>query len=145
MAERKLNYTLLQHKIDRGLIVKAPSLQRLFIDAALCVTDSRLSLDLVQETHKHQLNKKADNFEKLMVAWLDGILDLFTEKNFLCKRIVFDFFNGKEIKATLHGEDYVPTRHGYVIPLKATRKNTLQIQEESSTDSLFSLKIFFEG
>lgn len=144
MPERKIVYESLEHKADSGFLVKAPSLERLYIDAALALTDQLVELGTIQDTVKHTAAVTADDKESLMVKWLNEILFLFEKNKFLCKRIVFTKFDGKNIQASLHGDTYSPIRHGHVSEIKAVTYHQLQIGDLDHPDLHFFAKIFLD-
>lgn len=112
MPERKITYDRFQEQDRNGILVKAPSWERLYIDAALALTDVIGRLDAVDVVDKERLTASGKNTAELMLNWLNEILKLFREKKFLARRIVFEKFDGKTITATLSGESHKPLRHG---------------------------------
>lgn len=129
MPERRVAYQVLSQGQLSGLSVKAPSIQRLFIDAALALNDFRVSLDLVKDTTKLELSVKGDTLPNLMLAWLNEVAGLFETKHFLAYRIVFTQFDGKKLSATLTGETYESARHGYARPFNKIQSTPFQMGE----------------
>ena len=145
MPERRVSYQKLNRNAEDAFSVEAPSLQRLYIDAALALTDMRVALDLVDDLTKLQLTAAGATREKLLLAWLNGILGLFAKENFSPKRIVFDKFDGKEIKATLHGQKYDPLRHGSVSTELTVSSSQLEIGEKAVPEPHYFAKVFLEN
>ena len=141
MAERKLTYESLHHKAEGGFLVKAPSLERLYIDAALALTDQWVKLDLILEDHKRALTVKGATREILMVAWLNELMQLFVNHRFISKRITFQKFDGKEIHASLFGEVYTPLKHGTVLRFKAVTEPQVQLGEIHAAELQFFARI----
>jgi SHS2 domain-containing protein len=144
MPERKLVYHSLEHKSNSGFSVEAPSLQRLYIDAASALTDLMVKLDLIAEIEKRTLTVEAATQDQLMVKWLNEILFLFEKEKFLSKRIVFNHFDGKKISASLFGEMYRPTHHGHVSEIKAVTYHQLELGMRSEPEHVFYAKIFLD-
>jgi SHS2 domain-containing protein len=144
MPERKIEYQVLEHKADTGFLVKAPFLQRLYIDAALALTDMRVQLDRIQEGERQAIQVTAENRERLLVAWLTEILILFERDRFLARRIVFDAFDGKSIRATLWGQSYDPLRHGKVSEIKAVTYHQLEIGDRAIPEPHFYARVFLD-
>ncbi|NBX67944.1 MAG: archease [Proteobacteria bacterium] len=144
MPERKLSYQPLDHKSDTGFSIEAPSLQRLYIDAASALTDLMVKLDLIEENEKRTISVEAPNKEQLLVKWLNEILFLFEKDKFLSKKIVFDFFDGKKITASLFGEFYQPVRHGHVSEIKAVTFHQLELGMRSEPEHSFFAKVFLD-
>lgn len=143
MPERKISYQLLEQKADSGFLVKAPSWQRLYIDAGLSLADILVKQDLVNGAERRQVKVSAENRESLLIAWLEEILTLFHTQQFLVKRIVFDQFDGKQIAATLWGEEYVPTRHGSAAEIETITSKNLQLGDSPGEASEICARIFF--
>jgi len=144
MPERKLSYQSLDHKSDSGFYVEAPSLQRLFIDSASALTDLMVKLDLIAEKEKKTITIEAADKEQLLVKWLNEILFLFEKEKFLSKKIVFNFFDGKKINASLFGELYQPVKHGHVSEIKAVTYHQLELGMRSEPEHVFYAKVFLD-
>ena len=63
MPERIVEYQRLEQKAGTGFLVMAPSWQRLYSDAALCLTDLRVKLDRIDQ-------EKASFHRKVRQAFL---------------------------------------------------------------------------
>jgi SHS2 domain-containing protein len=144
MPERKLSYQSLEHKSDSGFSVEAPSLQRLYIDAAAALTDLMVKLDQISEIEKKSVTVEAETKEQLLVNWLNEVLFLFEKEKFISKRIVFSHFDGKKISASLFGETYQPVKHGHVSEIKAVTYHQLELGMRSEPDHLFYAKVFLD-
>lgn len=144
MPERKIEYQRLEHKADTGFLVKAPSWQRVFTDAALCLTDLRVQLDRISDGEKKTVRVQAEDKERLMVKWLTEVLFLFEKEKFLPKRVVFTAFDGRSIQATLWGESYNPLRHGSVSEIKAVTYHQLELGEVPGGEPLFFARVFLD-
>ncbi len=144
MPERKIEYQKLEHKADMGFLVKAPSWQRLYTDAALSLTDIRVRLDRITDTEKRTVEVVSDDKEGLMVKWLTEVLFVFEKDRFLAKRVVITKFDGKSISATLWGEFYNPLRHGTVSEIKAVTHHQLQLGELPGVEPTFFARIFLD-
>lgn len=130
MPEQKIEYELLEHKADTGFLVVAPSWEQLYVHAALALTDMLVRLDHIREKEKKTLSVKAANKESLLVNWLNEILFLFEKERFLAHRILFEKFDGSEIRAALWGEIYDPARHGHFSEVKAVTYHQLELGED---------------
>lgn len=144
MPERSIEYQVLEHKADTGFLVKAPSLQRLYIDAALALTDMRVKLDRITDHEKQTVSVTADTRERLLVGWLNEILFLFERHQFLVRRLVFDTFDGKQIRATLWGQKYDPLRHGSLSEIKAVTYHQLKIGDVERPEPHFFAQVFLD-
>ena len=67
---------------------------------------------------------------------------LFEKEKFLCKRIVFNLFDGKSISATVMGEAYQPLKHGFISELKPLTIDKLELGEVSELETGFYAQVF---
>ena len=144
MPERRIEYQTLEHKADTGFQVTAPSLERLYIDAGLALTDLMVKLEQIQTVEKRSVAVKADNRDQLMVKWLSEILFLFEREKLLVRRIVFNKFDGKSIEATVFGERYEPIRHGHVSEIKAVTYHQLEVGDRPLPEPHFFARVFLD-
>lgn len=135
-------YQRLEHIADTGFYVTAPSLERLYVNAALSLTDHFVPVGKLTSALSKKVSVEAENRERLLVNWLNEILFLFEKEKFLAGRIVCDFFDGKSLKATLWGESYDKIRHGKVSEIKAVTYHQLEIG--STPDNQFFARIFLD-
>lgn len=112
MPERKIQYEPLSPQKDVGFLLSAPSYERLFIDAALALTDFRFRLELIETSERIQIEVKGKNLTDLMAEWLSAVFHMSKDNHFIPRRIVFEKFDGTSLKASLHGEKHSALKHG---------------------------------
>jgi len=144
MGERQISYQRLEHKSDTGFLVRAPSLARLYVDAALALTDHLARLNTISDETRNQISLTAADKESLLVNWLNEVLYLFEQRKFLSKRIVLDQFDGKKISATLWGSDYNPIKHGHASEIKAVTYHQLELGYVEKPEPHFFARIFLD-
>jgi SHS2 domain-containing protein len=143
MPERRIDYEKLQRKADTGISVKAPSLERLYVNAGLALTDLMARLESIDEKERRQVKVSSESPPKLLTKWLNEIIRLFKEDKFVARRIVFDKFDGKTIQATLRGEAHDPLRHGLAIELKPIAVHQLELGDSPVPEPHFYVRIFW--
>ena len=141
MAERCLEYQSLKHQAQAGFHIQAPSLERLYIDSALAMTDQWVKLNLLDSVKTFKVSLQGETKEALMLNWLNQVLTLFSEEKFLAKRIYFSRFDGKQFEATLMGDTYNPIRHGHAIGWKALQSEQLQLGLLEDGEQLFFVRV----
>lgn len=139
---KDLDYRSLPHTADDGFEVHAPSLERLYIHAALALTDIRVPLKCIEEKLRRSVKVESFDTDTLMVRWLNEVLYLFDVERFLPHRIFFEKFDGNCLEATLIGESYDPSRHGSISEIKAVTYHQLELGSER--DSGYFAKIFID-
>lgn len=141
MPERVVSYQVLNQQTASGFWLTAPSLERLYIDGALALTDFLVSLDRIQVGETRQIQVEGANRDQLMANWLCELLSLFENEKYLCRRVVFKKFDGKRIEATLFGERFESIRHGGSPYLKSLFPQEIQVSAQMDPEPLFSLKM----
>ena len=144
MKTPTIDYAPIRHQADFGFRLEAPSLQRLYVHAALALTDMRAPLRTIQEKEKRTVELEGESHKDLMVRWLNGILNLYKDEKFLCCNIVFTVFDGKKIVATCWGEPQDSIRHGSFSPIKSVNEDKSEMGESSEADFHFYAKIFLQ-
>ena len=127
MPEPKLTYTQLDRSAHKAFLIESPSLERLYINSALALTDQLVKLELIQDHVKRTIAAESDTRLELMVLWLNQIIVAFELDNFLSRRIVFSQFDGKTINATCFGQHYSAIQHGHVDKLKQLTNAQLEV------------------
>lgn len=136
-------YRKLEHQADVGFIVRAPTWQRLFADAALVVTDLQVPLKDVEEREKRTVRVSAPNREELLVRWINALLALVSTERFLPRRVVPERFSFQEISATLHGEIADPIRHGHWSEIKPATYHQILLEDDPAGG--FRARVFLDG
>ena len=142
MPEARIEYQVLEHTADTGFLVSAPSWERLYINAALSMTDIMVKLQHIHTVEKRVIKVSAETKESLMIQWLNEVLYLFGKEKFLARRIVFNRFDGKQIEAQMNGEFYNPVRHGAFSEIKAAMFDQLQLGECALPEPHFEARVF---
>lgn len=141
MPEPKIVYEKIEFRGQRGLFVRAPSWERLYINTALALVDHLVGITRIESEARQAVSLSAKDLPNLMEKWMTTICRLMTEGRFVPRRIVFEKFDGKSIGAVIHGEAYDPIRHGLIEEISVAKDPELALGEGSDSD--FFVKIFF--
>ncbi len=144
MRERRVSYQTLTQGHLVGLCVSAPSLQRLFTDAGLAFSDHRVSLDLVKESVNQTVKVEGNTLAELFLNWIGKLTELYDQQGYLPYRIVFTAFDGKKIQASLSGEKYEPTRHGFARVCTGLVADSFEIEESKGHEGAFEVRFFWK-
>lgn len=143
MAERKVEYQKIQRGKAVGIRVEAPSLQRVFLDAALAFFD-RLSTGSRQapdESKRHRVEITATDSKTLLGLWGTAIRNLYVVEKFVATRAVFEKFDGKTLVAVLHGAPYTSMLHGALLPVGDVEQDRVVLSTDGPTDCMFSAEL----
>jgi SHS2 domain-containing protein len=113
-----------------GFLVEAPSMQRLFIQSGIALTQHLVTIAEFQEAEKKTLTVQAESPAALMNAWLAKIVELFETEHFGSQRIIFEVFDGTQIKAVLWGETYEAIKHGTKTGVSGTHCDDIVILDD---------------
>jgi len=72
-----LNYQIIDHTADLGIVVKGVDVEDVFIRAAYAMTDLMVKADISEKEAKRNVSVEGEDFADLMVRWLSEILYLF--------------------------------------------------------------------
>ncbi len=135
------NYQVLEHTADIGIRVKSPSLEGLFKNAGLAITDlsAEKQKNLYPEKHKIIIMQKADNAEELFVNWLNELLSVSATEGLIFEDIKINQINEKFVDAIAIGSD----RRNYKtnIEIKAATYHQLKVQK---TNSYWQAEVIFD-
>jgi SHS2 domain-containing protein len=145
MPEAKILYDKIEWKAQHGLLVRAPSWERLYINAALALVDSLIGISRVEIQSRKSIDVSAKDQHQLMAAWISAVCSLLTEDRFVPRRIVFEKFDGKKIAAAIHGEAHDRIRHGWVDGITMAEDPVLETGDSSEADgTVFYVKMYFK-
>ena len=124
-----MTYELFEHTADVGLRVRAPSLDRLFADAALGLFSMVIpNLDAVRTLIEKQIEATEDAYDYLLFDWLNELLYIFETEH-----LVFVDFDVQiqeyELRARCRGEPLATERHGEGMELKAITYHGLKVEQ----------------
>ena len=110
MNHTDLNYQVIDHTADLGILVKAPDVKDLFVDAAYAMTDLMVKGDISKKGTERELLVEGEDFPDLMVRWLSEILYLFDGEHILVSAIEIQSISPIQLQSTL---TVVPLKRGH--------------------------------
>ena len=134
-------YEQFPHTADIGVRVYGSSLAELFENAAFAMFDVIADLEGMKGDTVESFSLEAQNYEELLVAWLDELL-----YNFYTKSLIFFKFEVKElgehrIKARAFGRPIGANRNRLKTEIKAATYSDLKIKK---TDEGYEVEIIFD-
>jgi SHS2 domain-containing protein len=125
-------FSFFDHTGDIGVDLRAVSLEQLFADAALAITEILTDPALVVSRVSVEVSLSSPEIELLMVDWLNELLYLFETQALLVRsaRVTLGR-KGEEhrLNATIEGEPFDPGRHPIKVTLKAVTYHALEVVE----------------
>jgi SHS2 domain-containing protein len=128
MNHTDLNYQVINHTADLGILVKAPGVKDLFVDAAYAMTDLMVKWDISKKGTERELLVEGEDFPDLMVRWLSEILYLFDGEHILVSAIEIQSISPIRLQSTL---TVVPLKRGHheiLREIKAVTYHQISVQ-----------------
>jgi SHS2 domain-containing protein len=134
-------YTIFEHTADVGIEVRAETLERLFTNSALAMSDIMFEKCPSGTTETRLVLVLGTNPEELLIAWLNELLYIYN-----VERLVFSEFSDVELTESTfmtraHGERFDPDRHRVEMEIKAATYHGLSIERAGDE---FAARIIFD-
>ncbi|UCG63997.1 MAG: archease [Deltaproteobacteria bacterium] len=110
MNATDLNYQIIDHTADLGIVVKGVDVEDVFIRAAYAMTDLMVKADISEKGGKRKVLVEGEDFPDLMVRWLSEILYLFDGEHILVSAIEINSISPIRLRSTL---TVVPLKRGH--------------------------------
>lgn len=123
-----VDYVLLDHTADLGVVVRGKDLANLFARAGAVLADVLYEPELIAETETRERLLQGDDPESLLVRWLNDLIVLRETEDFLWRRLDVDLGEDLLLRANLAGEILDPGRHRPKTALKAATYHELRVR-----------------
>ena len=141
MNPTDLNYQIIDHTADLGIVVKGVDVKDVFIRAGYAMTDLMVKADISEKGAKRKVLVEGEDFPDLMVRWLGEILYLFDGEHILVSAIEISSISSIQLQSTL---TVVPLKRGHHEILREIKAVTYhQISVERKNDG-WEARIIFD-
>jgi len=123
-----LNYKIIDHTADLGIVVTGVDVKDVFIRAAYAMTDLMVKADINEKGAKRKVSVEGEDFPDLMVRWLSEILYLFDGEHILVSAIEISSISPIRLQSTL---TVVPLKRGHheiLREIKAVTYHQISVQ-----------------
>jgi SHS2 domain-containing protein len=141
MNSTHLDYQVIDHTADLGIIVKGPDVKSLFIHAARAMTDLMVKGDISKETVIKDVLVEGEDFPDLMVRWLGEILYLFDGENLIVNSIKIKSISPTKLKSILTLTSFEPEHHQVIREIKAVTYHQISVDK---TKDGWQAKVIFD-
>ncbi len=119
---------------DTGLKITAPTLAKLFEEAAIGVTSIMSETGSFREKEVISVDIKSASLEDLLIDWLSEVVYLKDARNFLPVRAEISRLDDKgyHLKGVLHGEKIDRKRHPVKVDIKAVTYYNLRLRKKGN-------------
>jgi len=141
MNSNSLNYKIIDHTADLGIVVNGVDVKDVFIRAGYAMTDLMVKADINEKGAKRKVLVEGEDFPDLMVRWLSEILYLFDGEHILVSAIEISSISPIRLQSIL---TVVPLKRGHHEMLREIKAVTYhQISVESKNDG-WEARIIFD-
>jgi len=135
------NYEILEHTADIGIRVKSLTLEGLFKNAGLAITDLSAEKQKIQDPEKHKIvvTQKAANAEELFVNWLNELLSASAAEALIFEDIQISQINEQFVDAIAIGTAI--RNYKINLEIKAATYHQLKLQK---TGLLWQAEVIFD-
>jgi len=129
MNSTPLEYQIIDHTADLGIIVKGPDVKSLFILTAQAMTDLMVKGDISEKTVIRDVLVEGEDFPDLMVRWLGEILYLFEGESLIVNSIEINSISPIRLKAKLGLNKFDPEKHEIIREIKAVTYHQISVDK----------------
>jgi len=129
MDFNSLNYQIIDHTADLGIIVDGTDEKNLFIRTAQAMTDLMVEGDITKETVIKDVVIEGEDFPDLMVRWLGEILYLFDGENLIVNSITIKSISPTKLKSTLTLTSFETEHHQVKREIKAVTYHQISVDK----------------
>ena len=122
-----IEYDLLEHTADIGILVAGIDLAEIFAKAALALADLQFDPGKVRGRKQREVRLEDDDRERLLVRWLNELIFIRETEDFLWSAVSVEFAEPGGLRALFEGEPFDETRHAPRTGIKAATYHQLQI------------------
>ena len=134
-------FEIIDHTADVGLVVYGSTRKEVFINAAIGMFSLIVDSGKVSGTQQQEISLDADDYEELLVAWLNELLYLFDAENLIFSQFEISRLNSDSLTAIAYGEKIDLSRHEIKTQIKAATYHQLKLKTE---DEGFSAQIILD-
>ena len=131
MNATDLNYKIINHTADLGIIVRGADAKDLFIRAAYAMMDLMVKADISEKGTRRKVLVEGEDFPDLMVRWLSEILYLFDGEHILVSAIEIRSISPIQLQSTLTVVPLKRGRHEILREIKAVTYHQISVERKN--------------
>ena len=141
MNSTPLEYQIINHTADMGIIVKGPDVRNLFVIAAQAMIDLMVKGDIGEGIATRDIFVEAEDFPDLMVRWLGEILYLFEGESLIVNSIEIKSISPIRLKAKLGLTKFDHQNQEILREIKAVTYHQISVNK---TNDGWEAKVIFD-
>ena len=128
MNSNSLNYKIIDHTADLGIVVEGVDVKDVFIRAGYAMTDLMVKVDINEKGAKRKVLVEGEDFPDLMVRWLGEILYLFDGEHILVSAIEISSISPIRLQSILTVVPLNRGHHEMLREIKAVTYHQISVQ-----------------
>ena len=136
-----LDFEIIEHKADLGVIAYGADLKGLFGNAGRGVFNIIAGDSQILNRVTREIRLRAPGLDSLLVYWLNELIYLVDTENLIFGDFKIVEIKQKSLQALCHGEKIDPSRHSLYGAIKAATYHNLEIKR---TEKGYSARIIFD-
>ena len=140
-----MSHRFFDHTADVGVAIDAASLDALFAEAAVALTETITHRQAVEGVLERRFELVASDLETLLVDWLNELVYVFEVDRQLFAEAavrVAAAAGGRRLTAIARGEVWDPERHPVTVLVKAVTHHGLEVT--GRPDGTWSARVLFD-
>jgi len=134
-------FEILEHTADIGFRATGETLEELFQNAALALQSVAVDISAVEARNPYPIAAAGEDYESLLVAWLNEVLYYLDGERVLLRRFDIDPISPERITAKGWGEPWDPERHPAKVVVKGVTYHQLSVKREGG---LWTARVFLD-
>lgn len=128
----EIKFQPLEHPSDVGIIAFGKNTKELFENSAFGMFSLMADLSRVEKQQEIIVKAEGDNYDSLLVNWLNELIFYQDSKKILLKEFIIKNLSKNSLEGTVSGEKINMDKHFIYRPIKAATYNQLQIDENQA-------------
>ena len=125
-----MRFKTIDHPSDIGIEAYGENVKETFENTAFGMFSLMAEINDVAVKNSFEIKVKGEDWEELLVNWLNELIYIFDSKKVLLKEFRIYFLSDKELKANVSGDKINPKLHELHRPIKAATFNQLEVHEK---------------
>lgn len=129
-------FDIIEHTADTGVVAYGADLKEAFANVACGMFSLMADPEAVEEKVCRQVEVEADDYEDLVVSWLNELLFLLDVERLVFRRFEVVELSHTGLKARCYGEKLDAERHGLRGGIKAATYHMLRVAGDNGGHSI---------
>jgi SHS2 domain-containing protein len=127
---KNMAYKIINHTADVGLFIYGSDMKQLFSNAAYSLLSLIIKPEIVLAKTERYVSVYADNYESLLIEWLNELIYLFDAEHILFSKFQINHLSNNKLIAICYGEKINRFRHNIKREVKAATYHMLKIDKQ---------------